>query len=66
MRVSHRYRARASATLLPKQSSLYDATRAIIGAELRSKLDAPKVIPSYLDDLLKELDDRQVEKPTNR
>ena len=76
MRVSHRHPARVSATLLHKDSSLYDAMRAIIGAELRSKLDIPKVMPSYLDDLLKELDDRlgsdQVDgsahrqRPTNR
>jgi hypothetical protein len=76
MRASHRHPARASATLLPKESSLYDAIRSIIGVELRSKLDAPKSLPSYLDDLLKELDDRlgsdQVqgsthsEPPTNR
>ena len=52
------YPARVSATLLHKDSSLYDAMRAIIGAELRSKLDVPQVMPSYLDDLLKELDDR--------
>jgi hypothetical protein len=26
--------------------------------ELRAKLDAPKSLPSYMDDLLKELDDR--------
>ena len=76
MRVSHRHPARVSATLLHKDSSLYDAMRAIIGAQLRSKLDMPKFMPSYLDDLLKELDDRlgsdQVpgsthsERPTNR
>ena len=76
MRASHRHPARASATLLPKESSLYDAIRSIIGVELRSNLDAPKSLPSYLDDLLKELDDRlgsdQVqgsthsERPTNR
>ena len=76
MRVSHRHPARVSATLLHKDSSLYDAMRAIIGAELRSKLDVPKVMPSYLDDLLKELEDRlgsdQVDgsahrqRPTNR
>ena len=47
-----------SATLLPKDSSLFDAMRAIIGSELRSKLEVPKAMPSYLDDLLKELDDR--------
>ena len=68
--------ARVSATLSRKDSSLYDAMRAIIGAELRSKLDVPKAMPSYLDDLLKELDDRlgsdQVDgsahrqRPTNR
>ena len=58
MRASHRHPARVSAALLPKDSSLYDAMRAIIGSELRSKLDVPKVMPSYLDDLLKELDDR--------
>jgi hypothetical protein len=58
MRVSHRHPARVSTTLLHKDSSLYDAMRAIIGAELRSKLDVPKVMPSYLDDLLQELDDR--------
>jgi hypothetical protein len=76
MRVSHRHPARVSATLSRKDSSLYDAMRAIIGAELRSKLDVPKFMPSYLDDLLKELDDRlgsdQVDgsahrqRPTNR
>ena len=76
MRASHRHPARASATLLPKESSLYDAISSIIGVELRSKLDAPKSLPSYLDDLLKELDDRlgsdQVQgsthskRPTNR
>jgi hypothetical protein len=43
---------------LRSDSSLYDAMRAIIGSELRSKLDVPKAMPSYLDDLLKELDDR--------
>ena len=53
-----RHPARVSATLLPKDSSLYDAMRAIIGSELRSKLEVPKAMPSYLDDLLKELDDR--------
>jgi hypothetical protein len=58
MRASHRHPARVSATLLPKDSSLYDAIRAIIGSELRSKLDVPKVMPSYLDDLLKELEKR--------
>ena len=58
MRASHRHPARISATLLPKESSLYDAIRSIIGVELQSKLDAPKSLPSYLDDLLKELDDR--------
>ena len=75
MRAFHRHPAR-TATLLPKESSLYDAIRSIIGVELRSKSDAPKSLPSYLDDLLKELDDRlgsdQVqgsthsERPTNR
>ena len=58
MRASHRHPARVSATLLPKDSSLFDAMRAIIGSELRSKLEVPKAMPSYLDDLLKELDDR--------
>ena len=58
MRASYRHPARVSATLLPKDSSLYDAMRAIIGSELRSKLEVPKAMPSYLDDLLKELDDR--------
>ena len=58
MRESHRHPARVSATFLPKDSSLYDAIRAIIGSELRSKLEVPKATPSYLDDLLKELDDR--------
>ena len=58
MRASYRHPARVSATLLPKDSSLYDAMRAIFGSELRSKLDVPKAMPSYLDDLLKELDDR--------
>jgi hypothetical protein len=58
MRVSHRHPARVSGTLLHKDSSLYDAMRAIIGGELRSKLDVPEAMPSYLDDLLKELDDR--------
>ena len=58
MRVSHRHPAHVSGTLLHKDSSLYDAMREIIGAELRSKLDVPKAMPSYLDDLLKELDDR--------
>jgi hypothetical protein len=58
MRTSHRHPARLSARLLPKESSLYDAMTAIIGAELRAKLDAPKALPSYLDDLVKELDDR--------
>jgi hypothetical protein len=48
----------------------------MIGAELRSKLDVPKFMPSYVDDLLKELGDRlgsdQVDgsahkqRPTNR
>ena len=76
MRVSHRHPARVSGTLLHKDSSLYDAMRTIIGAELRSKLDVPKTMPSYLDDLLKQLDDRlgpdQVDRsahkrrPTNR
>jgi hypothetical protein len=56
---------------LTKESSLYDAMGAIIGAELRSKFDAPSVLPSYLDDLLKELDERleqstHSERPTNR
>jgi hypothetical protein len=74
--MSHRHPARVSATLLPKESSLYDAIRSIIGMELRSKLDAPKSLPSYMDDLLKELDDRlgsdqvdgssQSRRPTNR
>jgi hypothetical protein len=54
----HRHPARVSATLLPKDSSLFDAMRAIIGSELRSKLEVPKAMPSYLDALLKELDDR--------
>ena len=58
MRGYPRHPARVSATLLHKDSSLYDAMRAIIGAELRSKLDVPKFMPSYLDDLLKELEDR--------
>jgi hypothetical protein len=58
MRASHRHPGRISAALLPKDSSLYDAMRAIIGSELRLKLDVPKAMPSYLDDLLKELDDR--------
>jgi hypothetical protein len=31
---------------------------AIIGAELRAKLDVPKVLPKHFDDLVKELDDR--------
>jgi hypothetical protein len=31
---------------------------AIIGAELRTKLDAPKGLPTRLDELVKELDDR--------
>jgi hypothetical protein len=68
MRASHRRPARVLAWLLP---SLYDAMGAIIGAELRSKFDAPSVLPSYLDDLLKELDERleestHSERPTNR
>jgi hypothetical protein len=58
MRASHRHPARVSATLLPKDSSLFDAMRAIIGSDLRLKLEVPKAMPSYLDDLLKELDDR--------
>jgi len=58
MRASHRHPARVSATLLPKDSSLFDAMRAIIGSELKSKLEVPKAMPSYLEDLLKELDDR--------
>ena len=58
MRGSHRHPARVSAALLPKDISLYDAMRAIIGSELRSKLEVPKAMPSYLEDLLKELDDR--------
>ena len=58
MRTPHRHPARFSARLLPKESSLYDAMTAIIGAELRAKLDAPKALPTYLDDLVKELDDR--------
>jgi hypothetical protein len=58
MRTSHRHPARLSASLLPKDSSLYDAITAIIGSELQSRLVAPKVLPSYMDDLLKELDDR--------
>jgi hypothetical protein len=74
--MSHRHPARVSATLLPKESSLYDAIRSIIGMELRAKLDAPKSLPSYMDDLLKELDDRlgsyqvdgstQSQRPMNR
>ena len=52
MRASYRHPARVSATLLHKHSSLYDAMRAIIGSELRLKLDVPKAMPSYLDDLL--------------
>jgi hypothetical protein len=58
MRMSHRHPARLSASLLPKESSLYDAITAIIGSELRSKMVAPTGLPSYLDDLVKELDDR--------
>ncbi len=58
MRMSHRHPARLSASLLPKESSLYDAITVIIGSELRAKMAAPKVLPSYLDDLVKELDDR--------
>jgi hypothetical protein len=58
MRTSHRHPARLSARLLPKESSLYDAMTTIIGVELRAKLDAPKALPTHLDDLLKELDDR--------
>jgi hypothetical protein len=43
----------------------------IIGSELRTKLDPPRDLPSYLDDLLKELDDRlgsdrNSEQPTKR
>jgi hypothetical protein len=53
-----RHSARVSAALLPKQSSLYAAMTAIIGAELQLKIAVPKAMPSYLDDLLKELDDR--------
>jgi hypothetical protein len=58
MPTSHRHRARLAARLLPEKSSLYDAMTAIIGAELRAKLDVPKVLPKHFDDLVKELDDR--------
>jgi hypothetical protein len=47
-----RHSARVSAALLPKQSSLYAAMTAIIGAELQLKIAVPKAMPSYLDDLL--------------
>jgi hypothetical protein len=52
-------RPSAPRTLIPPQSSLYNAMQAIIGAELRERYDISEQLPSDLERLLKELKDAQ-------
>jgi hypothetical protein len=58
MRASHRHPARVSATLLPKDSSLFDAMRAINRLGTSVEIGGAQGNAFVSGDLLKELDDR--------
>jgi hypothetical protein len=53
-----RHLSRASSKLLPSDTSLYNAMRAIIGQELRARYETPREVPPEMLRLLAHLDEQ--------